>query len=182
MNPFPTIAGRSRWLAVALCLLHGFSWSCVSPTTTGPETSGARQVSILPDFSLTTLTGETVSSQDYDRKILVVNFWATWCTPCVYEIPHLNDLYRDFRSKGVEVLGISLDSADREHVLRFTRRHRIRYPVVVGARSLGDDFGGVRAIPTTFIVDQQGEIIKRYDGFRPSYMKETRRTIEELLG
>ena len=182
MKPFPTIAGRSYRLAVALCLLHGFSWSCVAPTTTGPGDSGARQVSSLPDFSLTTLTGETVRSQDYDQKVLVVNFWATWCTPCVYEIPHLNDLYRDFRSKGVEVLGISMDSADPEHVLRFTRQHRIKYPVVVGAPSVGDDFGGVRAIPTTFIVDREGEIVKRYDGYRPAYMKDTRRTIEEILG
>ena len=181
MNRFPTIVRRSRWLAAALCLVHGFSWSCIAPTT-GPGALGARQVSSLPDFSLTTLTGETVSSQDYEQKILVVNFWATWCTPCVYEIPHLNDLYREFRSKGVEILGISLDTADPEHVRRFTRQHRMKYPVVVGASSVGDDFGGVRAIPTTFIVNRNGEIVKRYDGFRPAYMKETRRTIEELLG
>ena len=182
MNLFPTSAGRSRFLAVAFCLLQGFSWSCVFPTTTGPGAQGSRQVSSLPDFSLTTLAGETISSQDYDQKILVVNFWATWCTPCVYEIPHLNDLYRDFRSKGVEILGISMDSGDPEEIRRFIRRHRMKYPVVAGVPSVGDDFGGVRAIPTTFIVDQQGVIVKRYDGFRPSYMKETRRTIEELLG
>ena len=182
MNPFMTRTRRSRFLASALCLLQGFSWSCAFPTANGPGAPGSRQVSSLPDFSLTTLTGETLSSQDYDQKILVVNFWATWCTPCVYEIPHLNDLYRDFSSKGVEILGISMDSGDPGEVRRFMRRHRIKYPVAVGARSVADDFGGVRAIPTTFIVDQQGEIVKRYDGFRPSYMKETRRTIEELLG
>ena len=182
MNPFPTLVRRSRLLAVALCLLHGFSGACIAPAPTGPGAFGARQVSSLPDFSLTTLTGETVRSQDYDRKVLVVNFWATWCTPCVYEIPHLNDLYRDFGSRGVAILGISMDSADPEHVRRFTRRHRMRYPVVVGAPSVGEDFGGVRAIPTTFIVDQQGEIVKRYDGFQPAYMKDVRRTIEELLG
>lgn len=169
-------------LAVALCLLYGFSWSCVAPTTNGPKALEPRQVMSLPNFSLTTLTGETVSSQDYDQKVLVVNFWATWCTPCVYEIPHLNDLYREFRSKGVEILAISMDSVDPEYVRRFTQQHRMKYPVVVGAPSVGNDFGGVRAIPTTFIVDQQGKIVKRYDGFQPAYIKDTRRTIEELLG
>ena len=182
MNHFLAITRISRLLAGALCLLFGSSWSCVAPTTTGPGAPGPRQVSSLPDFSLTTLTGESVRSQDYQQKVLVVNFWATWCQPCVYEIPHLNDLYTDFQSKGVEILGISMDSADPEYVRRFTQRHRMKYPVVVGAASVGDDFGGIRAIPTTFIVDQQGEIVKRYDGYRPAYMKDTRRTIEELLG
>ena len=112
MNHFLAITRISRLLAGALCLLFGSTWSCVAPTTTGPGAPGPRQVSSLPDFSLTTLTGESVRSQDYQQKVLVVNFWATWCQPCVYEIPHLNDLYTDFQSKGVEILGISMDSAD----------------------------------------------------------------------
>ena len=133
MNHILAIPRASRLLAGALCLLCGSSGSCVSPTTTEPGAQGPRQVSSLPDFSLTTLTGESVRSQDYEHKVLVVNFWATWCQPCVYEIPHLNDLYTEFQSKGVEILGISMDSADPESVRRFTQRHRMKYPVVVGA-------------------------------------------------
>ena len=179
----------------AVCLLCGSHWTCYMPSNveTGrtppfnpnaPAIGGraSSTVSSLPDFSLKTLNGETVNSQDYDQKVLVVNFWATWCPPCVQEIPHLNDLYSDFRSRGVEILGISMDTGDADIVRRFIRRHGMKYSVVLADSEVGDAFGGVYALPATFIVDQQGEIVKRYDGFRPSYVKDTRRTIDQLLG
>jgi peroxiredoxin len=177
-----TTAKLGRFLLGAVCLLSGSFGSCYMPTNTGPGGTGPREVSRLPDFSLTTLSGERANSQDYDQKVLVVNFWATWCAPCVVEIPHLNDLYSDFQSRGVEILGISMDTVDPEIVRRFTERHGVKYLVVLGDSSVGEDFGGVRAIPTTFVVDRQGKIVKKYEGFRPEFMKDTRRTIEQILG
>ncbi len=197
MKRLHTIAKLSRLLLWVVCLLSGSLGSCYMPSNTGPigpggtppfnpnaplTGKGPREISRLPDFSLTTLNGEVVSSQDYDQKVLLVNFWATWCLPCVEEVPQLNDLYSDFQSRGVEILGISMDSGDPEIIRQFIERHGVKYLVALDDSSVGDSFGGVYALPATFIVDQQGEIVKRYDGYRPDYVKDMRRTIEQLLG
>ena len=174
MNLFPTSAGRSRFLAVALCLLQGFSWSCVFPTTTGPGAQGSRQVSSLPDFSLTTLAGETISSQDYDQKVLVVNFWATWCPPCRKEIPEFVDLQARYGEQGLQFIGIALQRP--EEVLAFMAEYRMNYPVLAAelevvelARIYGNEIG---ALPYTVIIDRQGAIRFVHRGELPGHEAE----------
>ena len=165
-----------------LCIVLGSFWACYMPTNTGFNKASQSKISSLPDFSLKTPEGAIVNSQDYAHKILLVDFWATWCPPCVEEIPHLNNLYSAFQSRGIEFLGISMDSGNPEIVRKFILQHGVKYPVVMGNSSVGKDFGGIRGLPTTFILDQQGTIIKRYDGYRPAYIKDMRKTIEQLLG
>lgn len=165
-----------------LCIWLGSFWACYMPTNTGLNKTSQNKLPSLPTFSLNTLEGVRVDSQDYAHKILLVDFWATWCPPCVEEIPHLNNLYSTFQPRGVEFLGISMDSGNPEIVRKFILRYGMKYPVVMGNSSVGKDFGGIRGLPTTFILDQQGTIVKRYDGYRPAYIKDMRKTIEQLLG
>ena len=167
-------------LSIAFPLLFLVFFACYMPQNTGPN--NLKNVSQLPDFSLRNMEGKIVQSEDFSQKILVINFWATWCPPCLKEIPHLNELYLDFRSRGVIVLGISMDQGDPDVVQQFIQRHDVKYPVVMGNSSVGDDFGGIRGLPTTFIVDQNGVIIKRFDGYRPSYPKAMKRTVDQILG
>lgn len=152
------------------------------PQNTGPINSNVNGVSKLPNFSLKSLEGKVISSSDFSQKVLVVNFWATWCPPCLKEIPHLNEIYLDFQSRGVTVLGISMDQTTPDVVQQFIHRLDVKYPVVMGSSSVSDNFGGIRGLPTTFIVDQNGKIIKRFDGFRPSYPKDMKRIIDRILG
>jgi len=171
---------KKFYLSIVFPLLFLVFFSCNMPQNTG--SNNLKNVSQLPDFSLKNLEGKTVQSEDFSQKILVINFWATWCPPCLKEIPHLNELFLDFRSRGVIVLGISMDQGDPDVVQQFIQRHDVKYPVVMGTSSVGDDFGGIRGLPTTFIVDQNGEIIKRFDGYRPSYPKAMKRTVDQILG
>jgi peroxiredoxin len=118
-----------------------------------------------PEFALKDLSGKQVKLSDYRGKIVVVNFWATWCAPCRMEIPAFIKLREQYRAKGLEVIGISLDTEDdSEGVATFVSSVRINYPVVVGNKEVVEAFGPINAIPTTFIIDRQGRIKGRHLG------------------
>ncbi len=126
------------------------------------------------DFSLPDLEGKVHSRSDFKDQILIVDFWATWCPPCLEEALKLNDLYERYRDKGVQVVGIALDKDSLELVEPFVKKNKITYPILVGdQRSIAclKDFKGV---PTTILFDQKGRIWKRFDGsFDLKHLEET---------
>jgi len=118
----------------------------------------------LPDFTLKTLAGDEVNLRRLEgQKVVVVNFWATWCGPCRHEIPDFNDVYSRYRGRGVEFLGIAVDESPKTVVPEFLQEHPISYPVLLGSPDLTFRYG-VRGLPTTFIIDRAGKISKRIVG------------------
>jgi len=133
----------------------------------------------LPDFTLKTLAGDEVNLRRLEgQKVVVVNFWATWCGPCRHEIPDFNDVYSRYRERGVEFLGIAVDESAESVVPEFVQDHPISYPVLLGSPDLTFRYG-VRGLPTTFIIDRAGKIAKRKIGAMSARALETE--LDKLL-
>ena len=109
-----------------------------------------------PAFTLKSLDGKTLSLADLKGKVVVVNFWATWCPPCREEIPDFVAFYNENRAKGLEVVGISVDEKTAEQVKPFVGRNKMDYPVAMVTEKILRDYGPIQAIPTTFVIDKKG--------------------------
>ena len=119
-----------------------------------------------PDFELKSLDGRTVKLSDFHGKVVVLNFWATWCAPCRVETPWLVNLYRRYKEQGLEVVGVSMDDGDQEHVADFVKEMGINYTVLMGNHAVGDAYGGLRFLPQTFFIGRDGKIIKHSSGIK----------------
>jgi len=115
-------------------------------------------------WKLKDLDGKTVSLSDFKGKVVVLDFWATWCPPCRMEIPHFIALQKQYASQGMSVVGISLDESP-DAVVAFAKKEGINYPIVMGDEKVVADYGNIEAIPTTFIIDQNGKIVNKYVGY-----------------
>lgn len=118
-----------------------------------------------PEFSLTDLVGNEISLSDYEGKVIFLNFWATWCSPCRAEIPGFVELYEKYENKGMQIIGISLDMAGVNKVLNFVKEYKINYPVAMATRKMYSDYEPGRAIPVTIIIDQKGKIRHKHIGY-----------------
>jgi cytochrome c biogenesis protein CcmG/thiol:disulfide interchange protein DsbE len=125
----------------------------------------ARAADPAPNFSLTTGEGKTVDLSKLKGKVVVVNFWATWCGPCRSEIPGMLEVYDKYKSKGLEIVGISLDRDGWKVVRPYVEKTKMTYPVVLGDESVVKAYGGIEAIPTTFVVDKKGNIVEKHVGY-----------------
>ena len=116
-------------------------------------------------FRLTHLVwdGGAFDAASLSGKVVVVNFWATWCVPCLAEIPSFNRLHQQLASKGVVVLGVSMDEEGAERVRPFLKKHPIDYPVALGSAALSDPYR-LDELPVTVIFDRSGKQIKRFEG------------------
>jgi|Deesub1362B_J571_1020462.scaffolds.fasta_scaffold01781_7 peroxiredoxin len=121
---------------------------------------------LAPDFELKDLEGKTVRLSDYRGKMVILNFWATWCPPCRMEIPSFIRLYDEFKDKGLVIIGVSLDREGKEVVQKFAANYKINYPVVMGDMNVVAAYGGISAIPTTFIINKNGRVVNRFVGLR----------------
>lgn len=119
------------------------------------------------DFDLKTLEGKSVKLSDYKGKIVIVDFWATWCPPCRKGIPDLVELQKEYKDKLV-VIGISLDQQNTiKDLAPFIKNYGINYPVVLGTQQVVSDYGNIQAIPTSFVIDQSGNIVDTHVGLVP---------------
>ena len=125
-------------------------------------------------FTLTDAEGKSHSLAGYRGKWVIVNFWATWCPPCLEEIPDLVAI-KEAR-KDVEVIGIAMEFQDARQVMQFSDGMFVNYPIVLGDRKVSESIGQVDGLPTTFIYDPQGKLAERHVG------KITRKQIERLIG
>jgi thiol-disulfide isomerase/thioredoxin len=116
-----------------------------------------------PPFLLHDLTGKVISSADLKGKVVVLNFWATWCPPCREEIPELIQLQKQYGDR-LQVIGASEDDDPPEKVLQFAQKMGINYPIVMASSELVSDYGGVPALPTSFIIDPQSRVEQKHTG------------------
>ena len=133
-----------------------------------------------PDFLLADLDGNVMSFSAYEGQVVLLTFWGTWCGPCRQEIPDFIKLYDEFNNEGLEIVGIAIQSGGAESIKKFSDYYKINYPVLTdieGNESYKafSDFGtisgvGTRAVPTTFLIDREGYIVKTYRGARPGHV------------
>jgi peroxiredoxin len=112
-----------------------------------------------PNFSLQTQNGKVIELSKLKGKVVLVNFWATWCPPCRAEIPDFIEVYNTYKSKGFEIVGIALDEDGWSKVAPYIEKVKINYPIVLGSAKVVQQYGGIEAIPTTFIVDKNGYVV-----------------------
>ena len=112
----------------------------------------------MPSWTLKDVDGKSVTSDELKGKVVVLDFWATWCGPCRSEIPGYIELQKKFRDAGLAIVGVSLDQDGPAKVKKFMEDEGINYRIVMGGDQITDAFGGVQAIPTTFIIDRSGTV------------------------
>ena len=147
--------------AIATALLLGcFLESCESRTAVVKAASvkSGNERKPAPDFALKDADGKTVRLSDYKGKVVLLDFWATWCGPCKLEIPWFTDMEHARKDKGFEVLGVSMDDNGWEDVKPFLAELKVNYRVVIGDDAVANAYGGVDSLPTTFLIDKQGRI------------------------
>lgn len=146
-------------LAVLVLLTVSIVYGINSVKTTPPAENKAKE------FSLKDINGKTVKLSDYKGKIVIIDFWATWCGPCRRGIPDLISLQKEYADKLV-VIGISVDreGQTKKDVPAFTKNNGINYPIVYADNKVISDYGGIEAIPTSFIIDKKGNIVKNFVG------------------
>lgn len=116
------------------------------------------------DWNLKNLDGKSVKLSDFKGKVVILDFWATWCPPCREEIPGFIELQKQYGDKGLTVIGISLDQGGSEVVSAFVKAEKINYPIVLGDEAVAHNYGDIQAIPTTFIIDPNGNIVGAHQG------------------
>jgi cytochrome c biogenesis protein CcmG/thiol:disulfide interchange protein DsbE len=137
------------------CMFYGCS---SSPTHVRAAVKPDKERKAAPDFSLKDADGKLVHLSDYKGKVVLLDFWATWCGPCRIEIPWLKEFQRKFKDQGFEVIGISMDDDGWQAVKPFLAELQINYRVVIGDDTTAQLYGGVDALPTAFVIDREGKI------------------------
>jgi thiol-disulfide isomerase/thioredoxin len=134
---------------------------------------------MAPPIQALDLLGKPVSKDNWGGKVVIVNFWATWCPPCREEIPELLELKKEYKDR-LEIVGISEDDDPPASVLKFVQQKGMTYPIVMATPELIDSYGGVPALPTSFLIDTQGRVVQKHSGLYP--IKSYQREIRALLG
>ena len=148
---------------VALMLYFGFHMARRS----GPSfVSGSTQASVAPDFSLEALDGKTMRLSDLRGKAVLLNFWATWCGPCKIEMPWFVELQQQYAAQGFQIVGVAMDDASKEDIGKFAKDMGVNYPILIGKESVGDQYGGVPALPESFLIGRDGKIVDKIIGLR----------------
>ncbi len=111
-----------------------------------------------PAFSVKDLGGKTITLDGLKGKVVVLNFWATWCGPCRAEIPDFVQVYNENKSKGLEIVGVSVDTTSAGQVPGFVEKNKVTYPVAMMTKKIVEDYAPIDAIPTTFIIDKTGRV------------------------
>ena len=117
-----------------------------------------------PNFDLATLDGRRVKLSDYRGKAVLLNFWATWCSPCKVEMPWFVDLQKKYGNDGLVILGVAMDDSEASKIAEFANEMGVNYPVLLGTDKVSEDYGNVEFLPTSFYIDREGKIVGKGEG------------------
>ena len=162
--------------ALLAFLLHDHSSSSAKAASVKPDKDRRE----APNFALKDADGKTVHLSDYKGKVVLLDFWATWCGPCRIEIPWFMEMERQNKDKGFEVLGVAMDDEGWEAVKPFLTEMKMNYRVVIGNDETAREYGGVDALPTTFLIDREGKVAAIHVGLDAT-RKDYEDAVQELL-
>jgi thiol-disulfide isomerase/thioredoxin len=164
------------WLSVILVVAGAISGIAVAIQSSTTSLIGRP----APAFTLQNLEGTMISSSVYKGKVVVLDFWATWCGPCRMEIPSFIALQKKYQKQGFTFIGVSLDENGPAIVADFVKKNGMNYPQLMGTYDVIARYGSFEAIPTTFVIDRKGVIRKVLQGYHPQSVFESE--IQKLLG
>lgn len=151
----------AAWTALlGAALVVTYTWA---PKRGAPLTPPEQRPPAM-EFTLEDARGEKVSLSDYRDKVVLLNFWATWCTPCEVEIPWFKEFERTYKDSGFAVLGVSFDEEGWPAVNPFVKAHGINYRILLGTEHMGEMYDVIEALPTTFLIDRQGRVAVTHRG------------------
>jgi thiol-disulfide isomerase/thioredoxin len=147
-------------LAFVAILVRRTSWHSTLPHH---GTARPAQKLLAPDFTLPQLDGPPLSLSSYRSKVVLLDFWATWCVPCREETPHFVELQQKYGDRGLQIIGVSMDDSPNP-VRPFVQQFHVNYPIVMGTAQTGEDYGGVLGLPIAFLIDREGRIVAKHIG------------------
>jgi len=151
-------------MVVALMLVFGLN---LAHKSKGNAIAGMQMKDgVAPDFTLQSLDGQTVRLADFRGKAVLLNFWATWCSPCKIEMPWFVELQKQYGPDGLQVVGVAMDDASPKEIADFAKEMGVNYPVLIGKESVGDAYGGVQFLPENFYIDRNGKVLDRAFGLK----------------
>jgi thiol-disulfide isomerase/thioredoxin len=166
-----------KFLLIACTLI---TFGCSTPEAEHELLTGETRFNEpVPVFSKVTLSGETLTEADLKGKVTLVNFWATWCGPCIIETPDFVALQEEWKDRPFQIIGVSMDETGFEAVQPFVNDFMVNYPQILDEGPLADGFGGVWALPTTFLVDGDGQVQSSFLGLFP--MEKRRDYLDKLV-
>lgn len=140
---------------IAMLALAGLLWTAEGQTATK-----------MPSFALeNVLDGKIIDSNSFKGKVLLLTFFATWCPPCLEEVPTLVKLQKEMEGAGFSVIGMSVDQQEAAAIAKFVEKKAINYPVLLAETKTTTDFGGIYGIPVAFLVNKAGNVVKKYNGY-----------------
>jgi thiol-disulfide isomerase/thioredoxin len=167
--PDPGSRGKRNPLALlvvavvaAAMLYFGFHMARRSGSTPPPVTKSGP----APDFTLQSLDGNSMRLSDLRGKAVLLNFWATWCSPCKIEMPWFIELQKQYGAQGLQIVGVAMDDASKEDIAKFAKDMGVNYPVLLGKEAVGEAYGGIPALPESFFIGRDGKIVDKIIGLR----------------
>ena len=166
-------------LIAALALVSCGASSELGEFSRAQAAGDAEEREPAPDFSLRDANNHEIKLSDFQGKVVLLNFWATWCGPCKIEMPWFVEFQRKYKDRGFSVIAVAMDEEGWRVVRPFADRLKLNFPIVIGNDEVADKYGGIAALPTTYIIDKQGKVALMHQGLtsKGDYEDE----IEQLL-
>ncbi len=178
MPVFKKVSPAAIVAAAATILL---SLACTNEIAVRAAVKADKDRKAAPNFTLKDVNGDKVQLADYKGKVVLLDFWATWCGPCKIEIPWFMEFEQQYKNKGFAVLGVSMDDDGWSVVKPYLEKLKVNYRIVLGNDKVGELYGGVDSLPTTFLIDREGRIASTHVGLAGG-KEDFRNEIVHLLG
>jgi peroxiredoxin len=149
-------------------------------TLPGQVDAALRPGQTAPNFKVISISGQPISEENYRGRVLVLDFFATWCQPCRQSIPHLVEMNRKYGKQGLQILGLSVDEVGERGVRTFTDEFRVNYPLAMAGDLTTVDYA-VRSVPIMYLIDKKGKIFEVYRGFSDDIARSMEQSIKRLL-